>query len=162
MPLLLGVILAILGTSSSFTSAKTQGYCVECHSKEVIKDFALTEYQSIYHTKLDPCPGIRTLSEEIFFTESRIIKLDEILQNIDEEGRTKNTLINEVSKTAEALPHLKGEKFFSMVKVKQNASSLRASLQKIYDRTLQIREESDRRWLIGVGSLIFLGILSLI
>jgi hypothetical protein len=162
IPLLLGVILAILGTPSSFTFAKTQGYCVECHTKEVIKDFALTEYRSIYHTKLDPCPGIRTLSEEIFFTESRIIKLDEILQNIDDEGRTKNTLIDEVSKTAETMPRLKGENFFSMVEVKQNASSLRASLQKVYDRTFQIRDGSDRRWLIGVGSLIFLGILSLI
>lgn len=68
--LLLGVILAFLGAPSTSTLAKTQGYCVECHSKEAIKDFALTEYRSIYHAKLDPCPGVRALSEEIFLQKA--------------------------------------------------------------------------------------------
>jgi hypothetical protein len=158
----LGMALALLGTSPFSAFAKTRGFCVECHSSERIKGFAFTDDRSIYHAKLDPCPGLRALSEEIFFTESRIIKLDQILKEMDEAGRTRNRLMDEVSKVSDSLHDLKSAEVSSTAKFSQNASSLRASLQKVYDRTLQERDESDRRWLIGVGGLIFLGLLGLI
>ncbi|MBI5968296.1 MAG: hypothetical protein HY882_10625, partial [Deltaproteobacteria bacterium] len=103
--------------------------------------------------------GLRSSAEEIFFTESRIIKLSQILKAMDQQGRAGDSLRKRVSETAESFSDLKGLKKASIGELVQEASALRVSLQKIYERTLQDRNESQRRWLMGLGSLIFLGIL---
>ncbi len=163
--LLLGVSLAFLGTISSSASAKTAGYCLECHSQKFVQKFSqhfersfAAEDRSVYQAKLDPCPGIRSLSEEMFFIESRIVKLDQILLNMGLEGWATASLRKKVSETAESFLDLKGDEKRSIAQFSQESSIHRAALQKVYDRTLQARNESGHRWLIGLGSLILLGI----
>lgn len=163
--LLLGASLAFLGAASSSGWAKTAGYCIECHSRKFVAQCdasIIAGERSVYHTKLDPCPGVRSLSEEIFFTESRIVKLDEILQSMEQEGWNSDGLRRKVSEAAASFSTLKNSKTASIAQITREASALRASLQKVYERTLQARSESARRWLIGLGSLIFLGILVLL
>jgi hypothetical protein len=117
--------------------------------------------RSVYQAKLDPCPGVRSLSEEMFLTESRIVKLNEILQAMEQEGWSSDPLRKKVSESAASLSILKNSQAVSVAQVTRETSALRASLQKVYDRTLQARSESARRWLIGLGSLIFIGVLVL-
>lgn len=157
-----GVILFFFVALSSSASAKTAGYCLECHSQRLKPDPPIPiENRSVYQIKIHPCPGIRSLSEEFFFTENRIVKLDQILNTLKQEGRTNERMRKRVSEISESLSDLKDSDTSSISKLSKEASSLRASLQKVHDRTLQVRDEFDRRWLIGVGSLIFLGLLLL-
>ena len=64
--------------------------------------------RSVYRLKLDPCPGLRSLSEEMFFTESRIVKLDEILQHVKRMGGARTASRKGVSESAESFSDLKG------------------------------------------------------
>lgn len=162
--LLLGAGLLLLGPISSSSWAKTAGYCVECHSQKWVgqHDVSITGGErSVYHARLDPCPGVRSLSEEIFFTESRIVKLNEILQAMEQEGWSSEPLRKRVSESAASFSILKNSQTVSVAHITREASALRAPLQKVYDRTVQARSESARRWLIGLGILIFLGVLVL-
>jgi hypothetical protein len=160
--LLLGTTLFFLGTTASSAMAKSAGYCLECHSRKEIDRLAIPEDLSIYQAKLDPCPGVRSISEEIFFTENRMVKMDQILQSMNGEGRTIDILKRKISETGESFMDLKGSEKKSVVQFSQESSLLRASLQKVYDRILKVRDESDRRWLIGLGSLILLALFVLL
>jgi hypothetical protein len=120
------------------------------------------EDRSIYSMKLGACPGLRSLFEETFFTESRIVRLNRVLQAIEQEGWTTDRLKNEVAASAASLADLKGEEKVSAQPFSKEASALRASLQKVYEQTLRARNESSRRRLIGLGGLFLLGLLILI
>ncbi len=159
---LLGSLLFFLGAVASSAMAKTAGYCLECHSRKSLDHLTLSEAQSIYHAKLSPCPGIRSVSEEIFFTESRVLKLDQILRPMDGEGRMSSHLSTKISEVGEAFLNVKDSRKDSIAQFSEQTSFLRASLQKVYDRILKKRDESDRRWLIGLGSLILLGLFILL
>jgi len=154
--------LVFLGVFGSAAWARTAGYCLECHSQKSAQPLdhsAFAEDRSVYQAKLEPCPGLRSSAQEIFFTESRITKLDQILRAMDQQGRAGDSLRRRVSETAESFSDLRGSRKASIGELAQEASALRVSLQKIYDRALQYRKESEHRWLMGLGSLIFLGIL---
>lgn len=66
-----------------------------------------------------------------------------------------------VVEIAESFSELKNLEKASVAQFAQESSSQRAVLQKVYERTLLVRDESTRRWLIGLGSLIFLGLFAL-
>ena len=160
--LLLGATLFFLGTMSPSATAKSAGYCLECHSRKEIHRLAVPGDLSIYQAKLDPCPGVRSISEEIFFTESRMVNLNQILQSMNGEGRTTDILKGKISEAGESFMDLKGSEKKSVAQFSQESSFLRASLQKVYDRILKVRDESDRRWLIGLGSLLLLALFVLL
>ncbi|MDI6755896.1 MAG: hypothetical protein QME78_16075, partial [Thermodesulfobacteriota bacterium] len=162
-------IFLFSGPAASAVSARTAGYCLECHSQKFQKEQSqkfkpsfIAESRSVYQARLDPCPGIRSFSEEAFFTESRIISLNKIFNTMDREGWNSASLRKKVAETAESFVELKGQQKTSVSQLIQESNAQRAALQKIYDRTWQGRDESSRRWLIGLSSLIFLGLLFLI
>jgi hypothetical protein len=66
-----------------------------------------------------------------------------------------------VSEVADLFSSLKENKISSIARFSQEASSLRSALQKVYDQIIKVRDEWDRRWLIGLGSLILLAFLVL-
>ena len=162
----MGLMFSIVASSPAF--AKTAGYCVECHSKKFVEALDRPtgpfhgESQSVYRVKLEPCPGLRSISEEIFFTESRIVKLDEILRAVEQDGWRTDNLKKGVAESAESFSDLKEHKQVSIQHVSREAAAIRTVLQKVYDRTLQERDESSRRWLIGLGGLFFVGLVVLI
>ena len=160
-----GASFLFFGMMASPSSAKPAAYCLECHSQNYSQKYSqpfspsrIAGSRSVYHAKLDPCPGVRSLSEEVFFTENRILKLDQIINPLDREG---NTLKKKVIEIAESFSELKNLEKASVAQFAQESSSQRAVLQKVYERTLLVRDESTRRWLIGLGSLIFLGLFAL-
>ncbi len=123
---------------------------------------AVPEDRSIYQAKLAPCPGVRSISEEIFFAESRMVKLNQILQSMNGDGRTTDILKGKISDVGKSWIDVKGSEKKSVAQFGQESSLLRASLQKVYDHILKARDESDRRWLIGLGSLILLAFVVLL
>lgn len=164
--LIAGVCLFM--TVASPASAKTAGYCLECHTHPFLQTLhqdwsrSSLEDRSVYSMKLGACPGLRSFFEETFFTESRIVKLNRILRAIEQEGWMTDRLKKEVAASAASLSDLKGEEKVSAQPFSKEASALRASLQKVYEQSLNARNESSRRWLIGVGGLSLLGLLILI
>jgi len=160
--LLLVTTLSFLDMLPSSATAKSDGYCLECHSRKEIDHLAIPEDRSIYQAKLDPCPGVRSISEEIFFTESRMIKLNHILQSMNGEGRTTDILKGKISAVGKPFLDLKSSEKNSVAQFSQESSLLRASLQKVYDHLLKARDECDRRWLIGLVGLILLAFFVLL
>ncbi len=160
-----GMLGVIIGGFPASAGAKSAGYCLECHSSRSFPDSSLsgmTSDRSVYLTKLDPCPGLRSASEEMYFTESRMVKIHEILRALAREGWSTEALDKRVGQTGEAFSHLKSGGVQSVRELARESSALRSPLQKIYDQTVQTRAESDRRWLIGVGVLCFIALLVLL
>ncbi|MCX5907564.1 MAG: hypothetical protein NTY64_10350, partial [Deltaproteobacteria bacterium] len=163
--LFLGICLAFWGANPGASFAKTAGFCVECHSSKSMNPlnaYQTVERQSVYQTKLEPCPGLQSMGEEIFFTERRINQVNQILDTLDQKGWATSAQRKSAAEDAESWSKLKREENASYGLFSREAFSIRASLQKIYDRTVQARDESSRRWLIGLGSLIFVILLILL
>lgn len=158
---LLAVIGSFAGMFSSPVMAKTAGYCQECHSQKFSRIVG-AEGRSVYQAKLDPCPGVRALSEEIFFTESRIVGLNQALEAMEREGSAGETRKQKVFEAAESFTGLRKGAKNSIQQFSQDSAALRASLQKVYEGIVKDREESFRRRLIGLGALILLGVLVLL
>ncbi|HSB04790.1 MAG TPA: hypothetical protein VLK23_06300 [Thermodesulfobacteriota bacterium] len=164
--LMAGLIFSMTVSSPAF--AKTAGYCLECHPKKFIETFyhhfeqSNGDSRNVYQMKLDPCPGLRSLSEELFFTESRIVKLNQILRTLEQDGWSTDGLKKGVAESAGSFSELKEYEKVSIQQFTREASAIRTVLQKVYDRTLQSRGETSRRCLIGLGALFFLGLLILI
>jgi len=159
------VILLSGGLIASPVSAKPAVHCGECHSRQEHPDSLLShspssiaDLRSVYHARLDPCPAIRSFSEEVFFTESRIHKLNQILNAIESE---RGLLESKMTAIAESFSALKNQEKISAAQFAQESFVQRTALQKIYDRTLQVRDEAGRRRLIGLSSLLFLGLFAL-
>ena len=94
---LLAAFLTSPGLGSPSALGKPAGVCVECHSSATLqsmKDSSFGLDRSVYQARLDPCPGIRSLSEDNFFTESRIVKLNDILGEMERQGRSAELLKN--------------------------------------------------------------------
>ena len=160
-----GMLGVTIGALPAIAQAKTAGYCLECHSSKYFPDSGLsgmTSGRSVYLAKLDPCPGLRSASEEMYFTESRMAKIHEILRTLAREGWSTEALERKAGQTGEAFSHLKRGGIQSNRELARESSSLRSALQKIYDQTVQTRAESDRRWLIGIGVLCFIALLVLL
>ncbi|MCX5919129.1 MAG: hypothetical protein NTX30_20935, partial [Deltaproteobacteria bacterium] len=154
-----------IGAFPATASAKTAGYCLECHSSKSFPDSGLsgmTSGRSVYLAKLDPCPGLRSASEEMYFTESRMAKIHEILRTLARDGWSTEALERKTDQTGEAFSRLGRGGVQSTRELARESSSLRSALQKIYDQTVQARAESDRRWLIGIGVLCFIALLVLL
>jgi hypothetical protein len=160
-----GILGVTLGAFPAIAQAKTAGYCLECHSSRSFPDFSLsgiTSDRSVYLTKLDPCPGLRSASEEVYFTETRMVKIHEILRTLGREGWSTEVLERKAGQTDENFFHLKRSGIQSVEQLARDSSALRSALQKIYDQTVQKRAESDRRWLLGVGILCLIAVLILL
>ncbi len=162
---LLGIIFMGCGMAAPPVSAKPAAFCLECHSLNDHLNLThprspspIAESRSVYHAKMDPCPGIRSFSEEVFFTETRVLKLNQILKDLESE---RGSLEKGITAIADSFSALKNQEKISVAQFAQESFSQRTALQKVYDRTLRIREETTRRWLIGLSSLLFLGLFAL-
>jgi hypothetical protein len=160
------VLVLILGLTALPVGAQSAGVCGECHSRDISPAFPpgiqvsrLAESGNVYQHKIHPCPAVRSLAEENFLTESQILRLEAILQRLQKNGWGIDPLQAQLTQNAEAFSSLKEEPIRSSSHFAKEAAAIRSRLQKVYDQTVSIGEESDRRWLIGMGSLVFLALL---
>ena len=160
-----GMLGVIIGSFPASSQAKPAGYCLECHSSRSFPDSSLsgmTSDRSVYLAKLDPCPGLRSASEEMYFTETRMVKMHGILRTLAREGWSTEALEKKAGQTGEPFSRLKNGGIQSTRELVRESSTLRSALQKIYYQTVQAGAESDRRWLIGIGILCFIVLLVLL
>ncbi len=157
--LLLILPLAFFWNHAPEAQAKTSGFCLECHTRNFLRqtDASAIGERSVYAARMDPCPGIRSLAEESFFTENRISRLNEILQNLDKGAG--NSLTTKIGEAAESFSDLKRGQQASIGRFAKDTFGIRAGVQKVYDQTLRERGESTHRLLIGLACLLFIGLL---
>lgn len=146
---------------------KVERTCQECHSQKFLRQHFsgfpedIYNFQSIYQAQADPCPGIQTLATELFLAESRLQKLAEIVHSPPKDNLWPNDLKRKIYEVAGDYAYFKSKKISSGGEFAKEISSLRSSLNQVYERIWQIREENNKRWLIGIGSLIFLVFLAI-
>ncbi len=64
-------------------------YCGECHTAKEIAAFGnvMAWDRSVYQAKGSLCPGFFELKKEAYFSESRLVKFNEFLTELDEKAR---------------------------------------------------------------------------
>jgi hypothetical protein len=166
--LLLGILFLVWGVNAPSASAKTAGLCLECHSQrfafEGSSDFygaAGIEDRHVYQARLNPCPGVKNLTEETFYTESRLRQLNRMAAEADAEGSAPAVWRRKAAETGESFSRMKLEAGGSVSQFARGAAVLRSDLQKVYDQAFEARAESDRRWLIGVSGILLVLVLVL-
>lgn len=159
-----GGLCLLLGAPGYFLVWAAEGkICQECHTQKFLHQNYVGSLekmayrdQSVYQAKLDPCPGIRFLTEDLFFTESRLQKYASILYT-ENQGQIKVRELNKIIRQIEAdLEMLKKQRMNSPAELTKDTAAFRLSLQKVYEQIWQMRTEKEKRWLMGVGSLLFL------
>jgi hypothetical protein len=163
--ILLAALVATAGIIPPPALAGSSGYCLECHPSRTLQPAkipAASWERSVYQNRLNPCPGIRTLSEENFFTESRMVKVDEILKTLEREGWATDLLRKNTSQAAGSFSALRQGPVISFNHFSRESWGLRSIVHKVYGETLRDRAEESQRWLIGVGVLLFIGVLVLL
>ena len=150
--LLLGILFLICGLMAPAAMAKTAGHCLECHSQK-FSFMGSTDYYStagienrlVYQVRLNPCPGVKSLTEETFYTESRLAQLNRMAAEADSEGTAVAAWRRKAAETGESFSRLKMEAGGSASQFAKGAAVLRSGLQKVYDRAFEARAESGRR-----------------
>ena len=159
--LLPGILFLICGLMAPAAMAKTVGHCLECHSQK-FSFMGSTDYYSaagvenrlVYQARLNPCPGVKSLTEETFYTESRLAQLNRMAAAADSEGTAVAAWRRKAAETGESFSRMKMEAGGSVSQFAKGAAVLRSGLQKVYDRAFEARAESGRRWLIGVSGIL--------
>ena len=167
--LLLGILFLICGLMTPAAMAKTAGPCLECHSQK-FSFMGSTDYYStagienrlVYQVRLNPCPGVKSLTEETFYTESRLAQLNRMAAEADSEGTAVAAWRRKAAETGESFSRLKMEAGGSASQFAKGAAVLRSGLQKVYDRAFEARAESGRRWLIGVSGILLVLVLAVV
>jgi hypothetical protein len=161
--LLVGLFLFVCGAIVPAAAAKTAGNCLECHSQRFsfngAADFyaaAGIENRLVYQARLNPCPGVKTLSEETFYTESRLVQLDRMASAAAGEGTAAAAWRRKTGEAAESFGRMKAEAGHSASAFANDAAILRGGLQKVYDQAFEARAESGRRRLIGISAMILI------
>jgi len=168
LTLLFGGLFLIGGSMAPPALAKPAGYCLECHSKNFSfkgsSDYysaAEIETRLVYQARLNPCPGVKNLTEETFYTESRLAQLSRRAAQSEAEGNSVAAWKRKTAEIGDSLTRLKMESGASVSHFAKGASVLRSGLQKAYAQVFEARAESDRRWLIGVSGIILVFVLIL-
>jgi len=159
------LILITCGTAPSLALAKPAGFCLECHSSrylQSLKDSSPVWDRSIYQARVELCPGIRSLSEENSFTESRIVRINAILKRLEQDGWAMNSSRKKVFQIAESFSRLKNDEIAAASQFARESSGLRIALQKVYEEAIRYRTETSQRRLIGVGILAFIAVMVLL
>lgn len=161
--LLQGILFFFCGAIVPVAEAKTAGNCLECHSQKFSfgesADFygsAGIENRLVYQARLSPCPGVKTLSEETFHTESRLAQLNRLAAEANGEGTATAAWRRKTAEIGDSFARMKAENSFSTRSFARGAAALRGGLQKIYDQAFGARAESGRRWLVGVFGILLI------
>ena len=163
---LLGALLLSCVLFASSAVAKTAGYCVECHSQNLgfngssqFYSSAQIESRNVFQARLNPCPGVSSLSEETFFIESRLVSLNRMAAALDQEGTVARSWRQKVAEGGDSLAQMKMGAENSVSHFSKGATVLRGGLQKVYDQAFLGRAESERRWLIGMSGILLVLLL---
>ncbi len=64
-------------------------FCGECHTSKEVASFGniMNWDKSVYQVKDSLCPGVLELKKEAYFTESRLVKFDEFLTELEHKTR---------------------------------------------------------------------------
>ena len=84
-----GLALASLLVLVASVSYAKDNYCGECHtSKEIASFGSVMDWdKSVYQEKNTLCPGLTEIKKGTFFTESRLVKYNESLTQMEEKTR---------------------------------------------------------------------------
>ena len=110
---------------------------------------------------MSPCPGVKTLSEETFSTESRLVQLNRLAAEADNEGTAAAAWRRKTAEIGDAFSRMKMDAGGSVSQFAKGAAILRSGLQKVYDQAFEARAESGRKWLIGVSGILLVLVLVL-
>jgi len=81
-------LAAVLVLAASVSHAK-DNYCAECHTSKEVASFGnvMGWDKSVYQEKNTLCPGLIEIKKGTFFTESRLVKYNEYLSQMEEKTR---------------------------------------------------------------------------
>ncbi len=128
-------------------------YCAECHTSSEMAAFGnvMQWDQSIYQEKDELCPGVFELKKEAFFTESRLLKYDEFLTELEHETRRypeymRQDLVKQGVKYAD----LAGGTPSSIASVAGPNLKIKKSMHEIYEKVNKLRGDDHMEYVLGI------------
>jgi|TARA_B100000315_G_C14464783_1_gene535435 hypothetical protein len=146
--------LFIVGLAS-IAQAQTKRFCAECHTSREISSFGnvLAWGKSIYQEKNHPCPSAKRLKEEGYFTESRIVKYGQVLDQLEKNriltGRMKKGLLQQTVAYSEAI----ALNPVSQEDIAAQTAKIKNNLNKTYLQINQVRDRLKTEKVFGLGVL---------
>lgn len=140
-------------------------FCIECHGTAELGEMVdvLSRRASIYQEVNTACPALREIKQEVFFTESRLLRTALALRaferrhwyNVDAE---KERLARASAAFAQVLAA--GAPVHSVGQVASELGAVRFRANKVYQELNRARDEVRRRKLVGF-TVVGLGVLFL-
>jgi len=159
--------VALVLTALLLITAQAQAkdnFCAECHTSTEIAAFGdvMRWDQSIFQEKDEICPGVLELKKEAFFTESRLVKYDEFLTELEHETRRypeymRQDLVKQGVKYADLAQGTP----MSIASVAGPNLKIKKSMHEIYAKVNKLRGDDHLEYVLGITLFVTMLLLLL-
>lgn len=138
-------------------AAAKDNYCAECHTAGEIASFGslMTWDRSIYQEqKSTLCPGLFELKKEQYFTESRLLKYNQFLTDLDEQTmRYPEYMREDLVKYNIQYADLRAKDVDSIDSFAGPNLKIKKGMGEIYENINKLRDDYKMEKVIGLGLL---------
>ncbi|MHB8173994.1 MAG: hypothetical protein ACYDFU_05990 [Nitrospirota bacterium] len=139
-------------------AAAKDNYCAECHTAREISSFgSLTKWdRSIYQQQKDTlCPGLFEIKKEQYFTESRLLKYDQFLTQLEEQTRRyPEYLRTDLVKYGVQYADLKSKDVDSIDSFAGPNLKIKKGMGEVYENINKLRDDYKMEKVIGFALLV--------
>lgn len=141
--------------------AHARNFCAECHTNQEVSSFKniLVWERSIYQDKNTSCPPLKRIKEEIYFTESQIVKYSQLLEELKKNGIFTRMMEKNLAEQAAAYSEAIPVKPISVEDISANTGKIKNSINKLYMQINRMRDSLRMRKIFGLVVLSTLSIL---
>jgi len=133
-------------------------FCAECHTSSEMAAFGnvMKWDRSIFQAKDNTvCPGVLELKREAFFTESRLVKYDVFLTELEHQARRYPEYMREdLVKQGVKYEDLASQMPTSIAAVTGPNLKIKKSMHEIYEKTNKLRGDHKMEYVVGASLLI--------
>jgi hypothetical protein len=163
-PRFLATALAMLLLVSGQALASEPDLCLACHGGKLgggqVTLGSLAWTGPVEGETLSPCPGVVRAKQELFITESRLVRLAAALAELEEGGVRLAALSAELHRLSDQYHNLLRQPVVSLSSLSAGLGKLRRELDlKVQQPLWQLRAERSRLLWLGGLLIMFLGLL---
>lgn len=153
--------LLVKDTLAQAPAATTKGragnYCIECHVEGDLRLESALEWQGgIGREQVLPCPTLKRLREEIYYTESLLGAMTNSGQGLRASGISTAPMDKRVLARLEIYERLQSESVTALAPVETELKSLRLQLNKSFSQMYQGWDHVNLRWAIVAALVVTL------
>jgi hypothetical protein len=163
LAILLGGVCALVPDTGAQAPAATTNkgragnYCVECHATGDARLARAFEWQGgIESEQVSPCPTLKRLREQVYYTESLLGAMTNSSQSLRALGVSTTVQDRRVTARMETYGRLTQEQVTALAPVETEIKSLRLQMNKSFSQMYQGWGQVNTRWAIVAAGMVTL------